>query len=289
MGAIGPTGSTPGSARDTNLFSGRKLTMTRTLVALLAMSTLACGGSKAGPTPETSYELRGPTRSDWTLNQDSTALELSIEIKDADDLRVTAFTPIHTKPMHLVAIGSGLTMAAHEHPDLGADGLFTGRVPLATLGSFILFDEYDPEGDLPQTTDRLEVDTTPEGSDFELATWDFTTRERTVDGLVFKLTRDHIMLGHPMPVVVEVSNPDGTPAELDTWLGEKGHMFAVQDLAPKLYHFHPGGHGPHLRARGTPLNFAAEVDRAGNYRLFVQVVKAGALVPTTVSFDVTVR
>ena len=234
------------------------------------------------------------TRSTWTVKPDvaRSSLDVSIQIKDKDKKSLSTFSPIHTKSMHLLAIGPGLTLAAHEHPSL-KNGKFEATVPLPGSGKYVLFDEYDPAGALPQTMDRKVVSVG--GSGFAKPSWDFTTRTKTAEGLTFKMTSANLMSGMPMPITVQVLGANGRPALLKDWLAAKGHAFATQEGAPKLYHFHPaqpgngGGHGGH-GGGGTPasgeITFHAAIDKAGAYRVFVQVMKQGATKPTTVSFDV---
>ena len=237
-----------------------------------------------------------PTRSEWTVKPDvaTSRLDVSIQIKDKNKKGLSTFTPLHTKPMHLIAIGSGLKLAAHEHPSL-TNGKFQATVPLPGSGKYVLFDEYDPTGALPQSIDRKVVSLG--GSTFAKPTWDFTTRTKTVDGLTFKMTSADLMPLMAMPIKVQVLGANGQPAQLKDWLAAKGHAFATQEGAPKLYHFHPtesgggGGHGGHGGGGAVPgeISFHAAVDKAGAYRVFVQVMKQGATKPTTVSFDVQTR
>ena len=139
-----------------------------------------------------------PTRSEWTVKPDlaKSRLDVSIQIKDKNKKSLSTFTAIHTKPMHLVAIGSGLKLAAHEHPSL-TNGKFQATVPLPGSGKYVLFDEYDPTGALPQAIDRKVVSLG--GSTFAKQTWDFATRTKTAEGLTFKMTSATLMSGMPMP------------------------------------------------------------------------------------------
>jgi hypothetical protein len=237
--------------------------------------------------------IEGPTRSQWKVKASATSPQVAVEIKvlDKSGKPVSDFEPIHTKPMHLIAIGSGLTMGAHEHPTLNAGGAFEATLPLASPGRYVGFDEYDPVGPVPETVDREVFDTAGSKGVFEKPTWDFDTRVKEVDGLTFKLNEANLMTGMPMPVKVQVLGADGKPAKLDDWLAAKGHMLATQEGAPKLYHFHPmdgghgGGHGGHT-AKAGELTFHAAVSEKGPYRLFLQVMKPGAVTPTTATFDV---
>ena len=226
----------------------------------------------------------------------SATVQVGIEVEDKAGKPVTNFTPIHTKPMHLVTIGSGLQLVGHDHPTLDS-GKFEGTVALPAPGKYVLFDKYDPAGPVPETIDRFVLNTGGARAVFAAPTWDFKTRTKTVDGLTFALAKGDLMVGMEMPIKVVVTDGNGKPAKLQTWLAAKGHMFASQAGAPALYHFHPSGmvmgHGGmgHMGARPKPgeLIFDAKVEQAGPYRLFVDVMKPGSSTRTTVSFDVTAQ
>lgn len=245
--------------------------------------------------------LVGPTSSVWQLVRpaSSASAQVQINVQDAQGTAVDKFTAMHTKKMHLIGIRTDtLDLFAHNHPKLKA-GTFSNKVKLPTAGKVALFDEYDPAGALPPTTDRYAFDV---GASTAQTQWDFQTTRKTVDGLTVTLKSANLMVGMPMPVEVEVLDASGSPAPLKKWLGTKAHMLAAQDGAPKLYHFHAndsasdgggaGGHGGHdghgggsAASPGTYI-FSAGIDQPGAYRLFLQVVKSGKTKPTTVTFDV---
>ena len=242
--------------------------------------------------------VRPATRSVYDVRPlaGSSSVQVGIEVEDKAGKPVTSFTPIHTKPMHLVTVGSGLQLVGHDHPTLDS-GKFEGTVALPAPGQYVLFDEYDPKGPDPETIDRLALNTGGSKAVFAAPNWDFKTRTKVVDGLTFTLANDDLMVGMEMPLKVKVTDAAGKPAKLKTWLAAKGHMFATQAGAPALYHFHPSGmvmgHGGtgHMGARPKPgeLSFGAQVEKAGPYRLFVDVMKPGSSTRTTVSFDVTAQ
>ncbi len=241
--------------------------------------------------------IHGPTKSIVKITAPSTGnvASVDIQVKDKAGKSVSSFDLIHTKKMHLIGIDlDKLTMKFHEHPVEGTDGTFHAKVPLT--GHVAIFDEYDPKGALKQTIDRSEFGTASAGGG--QVAWDFATRTKTVDGLTFKLTGATLMSGMAMPLTVQVTDRAGhavTPAD---WLAAKGHAFAARQGAPELYHFHPNdssmhmpamggmpGMGGHTTAKPGEISFHAQVNKPGNYRVFVQVMKPGASTPTTVSFD----
>ena len=244
----------------------------------------------------TTTKIHGPTRSIVKITPPSsgTASSVDIQVKDKAGKNVSSFDLIHTKKMHLIGIDPDhLTMKFHEHPVEGADGTFHVKVPLT--GHVAIFDEYDPKGALKQTIDRSEFGKAP--STARSVSWDFASRTKTVEGLTFKLTDASLMAGMAMPLTVQVTDGTGKAAKLDTWLAAKGHAFAARQGAPELYHFHPNDSSMHMPGMNMPgmgspavkpgeITFHAEVKAAGNYRVFVQVMKSGSTTPTTVSFDI---
>lgn len=214
--------------------------------------------------------------------------KIDITVADKNGKTVADFDLIHTKKMHLIGIDpDDLSMKFHQHPTEDRKGIFHAKVPLT--GHTAIFDEYDPKGAPKQTIDRSEYGVAVAG---KKPTWDFNTRTKTVDGLTFKLTKADLMTGMAMPLTVKITDASGKPANLGTWLAAKGHAFAVRERAPELYHFHPNEGAMHMpgmdmgtTSKPGEISFHAQVKTAGNYRVFVQVMKPGAKTPTTVSFD----
>ena len=224
-------------------------------------------------------------------------MSVAIQVNGADGQPITQFTPLHGMPMHLIAIGPGLTLAAHVHPKQTARG-FTAEVPLPKPAHYVLFDEYQPAPASDAVLDRTETDTASSPGKLGTTQWDFSSQTKSVNGLTFKLVKGGLMPGMEMPVSIQVLDSMGKPAPLQPWIGAQGHLFATQEGAPRLYHFHPSDMGPMgTHAAGMPpmpmpgdgtLAFNASVAEGGPFRLFLQVLKQGDAVPTTVSFDVKV-
>src|SRR4029453_11957441 len=56
------------------------------------------------------------------------------------------FERMHEKLLHLVIVRSDLAEFAHEHPEMGADGVFRLRYQFPSGGEYHLFAEVAPKG-----------------------------------------------------------------------------------------------------------------------------------------------
>jgi hypothetical protein len=171
---------------------------------------------------------------------------------DAHGHAVTDFDVAHDKRLHLIVVRRDLTGFQHLHPEMGPDGTWTARVDLRAAGTYRVFADVTRGG--RQTT---------LGSDLQVA-GSFTPQEvpeartRTTDdrGLDVRLRRDGDRVAFDVLRDGRVVN-----AELEQYLGAKGHLVTLRagDLA--YLHTHPDG---------DRLAFATELPSAGRYRMWVQ-------------------
>jgi hypothetical protein len=99
----------------------------------------------------------------------------------------------------------------------------------------------------------------------------------------------------------QLQDPDGTPAPLEPYMGMLGHAAFMRTDGTVFAHVHPSGsvpmaalaalegapadpHAAHAHASGaTEVAFPYGFPRAGDYRIFVQVKRAGRI--ETGAFD----
>ena len=67
---------------------------------------------------------------------------------------VTKFLEIHEKLFHLFVVSSDLKFFVHEHPELGAGGVFRLKQTFPQAGEYRLLADFFPQGGTPQLISR---------------------------------------------------------------------------------------------------------------------------------------
>ena len=226
---------------------------------------LAANGLRLEPS-ETRFEPGTPTH--WTFR-----------IADEDGAVVTEFEEAHGRPSHLVVVRRDLTRFQHRHPELQADGtwlvedlavpdpgVYRAFVDVVvdgrptTLGFDLFASGTGTHDARPNSSRRASAD----GYDVELLTGDVTAGERS--RLSFAVRRD----GDPV-------------AELERYLGARGHLVALREGDLAYLYVHPEA----TAADSGRVEFAARFPTPGRYRLFLQAKPEGALI--TAQFDVRIE
>jgi hypothetical protein len=194
--------------------------------------------------------------------------EVSFQLQGADGTAVTTYDVKHEKELHLIVLGTrDLTDFQHVHPERAADGTWTAALKLA-----------------PGTSYRLYADGSTGGADF-LATADvFTTGGHPAPQGVPEPS-DHDIVGG-LDVDLEQSggaatlrvSKDGSPVQLEPYLGALGHLVVIRadDLA--YLHVHP--------EEGDLPVFAVAGLAPGRYRYFFDFQVDGVVRTAAFTVDV---
>ena len=259
-------------------------------------------------------------------------------IAPKDQPRGRALTPLmpdHGKLMHLFLVQAGGAGAvAHLHPVRRDERTFGTPLPRVPAGRYWLFADVVHESGATRTmTDTIVVaagDAAPNvDGDDGIALQPPTVNAAPAvlaDRATFAIRIEGTpRVGRDVVIRATVTNADGTPAPLLTWLGMAGHAMLLRTDGGVFMHLHPRGtssmaaqerlarreagdtvmHGamqpvasmghempgmPGLHdgvgARGD-VSFPVAFPSAGRYRVFVQVRRDGGAIETAV-LDVTV-
>jgi hypothetical protein len=208
--------------------------------------------------------------------------DLVFEITDADDARVTGFTPNHGKDVHLIAVRHDMTGYQHVHPEPVGDGSWTVPLDLAG-GTWRLIADVVPEatGTPVAVTTDLEV-----AGGWTRSPLPVPASEADVDG--YTVTMDgSLVAGRARTLTFRIAK-DGRPVtDLQPYLEAYGHLVALREGDLAYLHVHPEAHGEghgegHDAAAGPDISFAATAPSEATYRLFVDfrhedVVRTAAL------------
>ena len=208
---------------------------------------------------------------------------VSFRILDRDGEPVSDLTTVQTKLLHLYVVRTDYTVYRHVHPALTDDGTWTARVDLADPGDYRVIADFQPD-----SADRpivLGVTATVPGrtTDVPLPEGD--------DGLVAVAVDGTGSAGDDGRLYLVVTTTDGGPVTLGSYLGTSAHVSGFRTTGSGaddavFVHVHPYGE-PEVGDDGTRLTFHTAFEKAGAYRLFVQVRVDGLLhtVPVTVSVE----
>jgi hypothetical protein len=188
---------------------------------------------------------------DATLGGGATE-RLRFRILDAKGRPVRSFDEAHEKRMHLIVVRRDLEHFQHLHPEMAADGTWTADVDVRDGGTYRVFADFTRDG--RQRTLGADVHVPGRFTPRPVPAVAATAQDDR--GLEVRLRRDGDR------VAFDVLRDGRTVnAELEPYLGAKGHLVTLRagDLA--YLHTHPDG---------DRLAFETELPTAGRYRMWVQ-------------------
>jgi hypothetical protein len=223
--------------------------------------------------------------------------------------RLDDFVPDHGHLMHLFVVSPGLDRLWHLHPDEASTGLFEQRLPDLPVGEYQLFaDVVHATGVSETVTGRLATNAvrgTPLTGDD--STWEAVSGGAIEAGGRIVWVRDEkpLVTKRLTMFTFRVDDAQGQPArDLELYMGMPGHAIFVKRDRTVFAHVHPSGsapmaameiampaaaHAQHMAAAAaTPstVTFPFGFPESGDYRIFVQVKRAGQVM--TAAFDATV-
>jgi hypothetical protein len=232
----------------------------------------------------------------------------------------TVLTPLlldHGHEMHLFMVrASALDQLAHLHPQRGQDDVFVQRLPALPAGRYRLFaDIVSARGYAVTGVGEIELPALscapPDGDD---ATWSgppaqpATTAELSDGARMIWDRAGPVQAGVASSLRFHVVNRDGSPAQLEPYMGMAGHAAILATDLTVFAHLHPSGsvampalelanagigvtdpHAGHAMHQALPpeVAFPYGFPKPGPYRVFVQVKRTGTV--ETGAFDVTVE
>ncbi|MDD7968057.1 hypothetical protein [Actinomycetospora lemnae] len=200
--------------------------------------------------------------------------ELAFRILGPGGAPVTAFTPTHDKPLHLIVVRRDQSGFQHLHPVMDPDGTWRTTTALAP-GDHRVFADFAPDGRTEAMT--LGRDIAVAGAYGPVPLPPPSTVATTPDGYTVTLT-GALVPGTASPVTLSVAR-DGAPVtDLQPYLAAYGHLVALRTGDLAYLHVHPtGSPGDGRTAAGPAIEFVAEVPSAGPYRLYLDFAHRGVV------------
>jgi len=249
------------------------------------------------------------------LTDEGRTLTLPIDDPGWAGRRIDDFVPDHDHLMHLFVVSPSLDRFFHLHPAQVEAGMFAEALPEMPAGDYELF------GDLVHATGVSETVTgrfTTAGADGRAIDGDdseWTGSRESMGAGVTRMVKDGRILwdydGTPIVArkltlfTFRIENTDGSPADdLELYMGMPGHAVFVRRDRLVFAHVHPTGSAPmaalqiaagtaastpphnHTAALPAAVSFPYGFPEPGDYRIFVQVKRRGAV--QTAAFDTTV-
>jgi hypothetical protein len=207
--------------------------------------------------------------------------------------------PDHGHEVHLFVVRvPALDRLAHLHPVRGGNG-FEQQLPSLPAGRYALFADIVFENGFPLTgVGELEL---PDLECSPLAGDDSFWNGAESSAIKFERPAQ-LRAGVAHSMQFSVQNPDGSPAtDVEPYMAMAGHAAVVRRDLSVFAHLHPNGsiampalmlartqHEMYSDGRTLPprVAFPYGFPRAGEYRVFVQIKRAGRV--ETAAFDVSV-
>ena len=215
----------------------------------------------------------GPTR--FTAGRAGT---FSFRIVDAAGRPVTRFQRAHTKYLHLIVVSRDLSGYQHLHPAMARDGTWSTRLDLPAAGAYRAFADFVTG----MGAETLGVDLFAAGR-FAPAAPPRPSASAGVGGYTVALHGAPARAGQAGELSFQVSAGGWPVADLEPYLGARGHLVAVREGDLAYLHVH----AEDAATPGALLRFHAAFPSAGRYRLFLQFQHDGKV--RTAAFTVQVH
>ncbi|MGB2715898.1 MAG: heavy metal-binding domain-containing protein [Vicinamibacterales bacterium] len=210
---------------------------------------------------------------------------LHIDVRHpATSERVTAFSPLHERLLHLFIVRRDLSYFAHVHPDQAQDG-FDVEVDLDP-GAYVLIADFAPVGGPPQLLHRAIVTPGFRRSPFASPDLQPDIVEKNVDGLRVSLEAQVRLLKPSMLRFTLRDAATATPIDdVEPFLGAAGHLLIVNSDVTSVTHAHPETTDAAGRI-GPEIAFAPTFATAGVYKMWVQFQRRGKVLTAPFAIDV---
>jgi hypothetical protein len=215
----------------------------------------------------------------------------AFRILDRDGTPVTEFRRAHEKLLHLIVVRRDLTEYQHLHPTLARDGTWSIRLSLPRAGRYRAF--MDIATDRGPFTLNLDLRASGRSADAPLP-----APSAVASTGPYTVALDTAAVGTTAELRFQVSTGDRPVADLERYMGARGHLVVVRASDLAYLHVHPedgagAGHGHAQRAGagagaqadGT-VGFRTRFPSSGAYRMFLQFRHQGAVQTVPFTFVV---
>jgi len=222
--------------------------------------------------------------------------------------RMDDFVPDHGHVMHLFVLSPSLDRLWHLHPNEVITGRFEQPLPQIPGGSYELFADVVHATGVPETITGqfATADTAGAPLSGDDSAWSAADEAGARVAFRIEWVRDNTpLVSRKLTLFTfRVVDGSGQPAkDLELYMGMPGHAVFVRRDRKVFAHVHPSGSAPmaaltlanpaadphamHQSATPSTVTFPYGFPEPGQYRIFVQVKRAGAIM--TGAFDADVK
>ena len=218
--------------------------------------------------------------------------------------RLDDFVPDHGHPMHLFVVSPSLDRLWHLHPREAAVGTFEQRLPAIPGGTYDLFaDLVHATGVSETVTGQIE---TPGIQGVPLSGDDsaWSANDESLTKISWIRDNTPLVPKRLTTFTFRADDEHGEPVkDLELYMGMPGHAIFVRRDLKVFAHVHPAGsapmaaldlampsntsHAQHLTTPPATVSFPYGFPEPGQYRIFVQMKRAGVII--TGAFDADVK
>lgn len=205
---------------------------------------------------------------------------LTLELQDAAGTRVTALDVVHTKQLHLIVVSPDLSFFAHVHPEARPDGKLGVEVTLPGPATYVAFADFKPTGS-PQTVARGTIELPGETARPKPLEVSALPARGTFDGFEVSLrSKAPLAAGHDAVLELEIFAKGAPVADLQDYLGARGHCVIISEDTTGYLHSHP------LGGTGSKVQFHTTLPAAGKYKVWAEFRPGGKTLLASFVIDV---
>ncbi len=239
-----------------------------------------------------------------TLTADA---KLRLELRDPGWIgsrRVDDFVPDHGHLMHLFVLSPTLDRLWHLHPSEIRTGAFEQNLPALPSGKYELFADLVHATGVSETVTGAFETGALQGSPLTGDDSAWSESDPPLGKIVWVRDNTPLVPKRLTTFTFRAEDDNGQPArDLELYMGMPGHAIFVKRDRTVFAHVHPSGsasmaaidiampgnasHAQHETAPPSTVTFPYGFPEPGQYRIFVQMKRAGAIV--TGAFDADVK
>ena len=192
---------------------------------------------------------------------------LTFKILSAGGAPVTTYAVVHDKPLHLIVVRRDLSGFQHVHPTMAPNGTWSIPLTLGAPGSYRAIADFTAIVGGKEVPTTLGVDLTVAGDYAPVALPAPARQAVTAD---FQVAYEgEPRTGSTQPLLMSVTS-QGSPAELEPYLGAYGHLVVLRDGDLGYVHVHP-----ETDLVDGKVKFWLAAPGPGRYRMFFDFQVAG--------------
>jgi hypothetical protein len=194
-------------------------------------------------------------------------VQFAFTINDGEGRPVRAGYEVESeRELHLIVVRRDTTLFQHLHPSRDSAGTWSTRLVLPEAGVYRAYADFTIGG----TRRTLATDLFVPG-DFRPTALPPASGRADVDGYSGTLAGHDVRAGSESSLTFRVERSGRPVADLQPYLGAKGHLVALREGDLAYLHVHPDA----MTGAAEEIRFTAEFPTPGRYRLFLQFSTGG--------------